>query len=83
MTPTDLAYRQAHIALCIARAQWWTAYANTPANLARVVHYGGATPEYQGAQLTRDELIDSAMNVANTHLRNAQEALDNLTNDPS
>lgn len=75
-SPVDLAYRQAHIALCIARANWWTAYATTPANLARIVTKGG----YSNAErLSKDELIDDAMATANNHLRNAQEALDNLT----
>lgn len=63
---------QARIALCIARSNWWTAYANTPANLARVVTDG------YGRQLTKDELIDHAMNIANNHLANAQEAFDKL-----
>lgn len=63
---------QAQISLSIARAAWWTAYANTPGNLARGTTYGGGTP------LTRDQLIDDAMNTAHNHLRNAQEALDKL-----
>lgn len=72
MNPAALAYRQAHIALCIARAQWWTAYANTPANLARRVQVGG----YGGSEyLCKSELVDDAMKTADTHLRNAQDPL--------
>ena len=75
MNPVELAHRQAHIALCIARAQWWTAFANTPANLARRVRVGGyGSAEY----LCKSELIDDAMKTADNHLHNAQEALDIL-----
>ncbi len=62
------------INLSIARANWWTAYANTPANLNRTVHKGG----YDGPLLTKDELIDNAMVTANTHLKNAQDSLEKL-----
>ena len=75
MNPVELAHRQAHIALCIARAQWWIAYANTPANLVRRVRVGSyGSNEY----LCKSELIGDAMNTADNHLRNAQEAIDNL-----
>lgn len=62
----------AQLSLSLARAAWWTAYANTPANLARGTTYGDGRP------LTRDELIDSAMTTANNHIANAQETLDAL-----
>lgn len=67
-------YLIASINLSLARAAWWTAYANTPANLARDVRDGG------GRRLTKDELIDNAMITANTHLHNAQVARDGLNN---
>lgn len=61
--------------LSLARAAWWTAYANTPANLARRVRVGGyGSTEY----LCQSELINDAMNTANTHLTRAQETLDLL-----
>jgi hypothetical protein len=62
------------INLSIARANWWTAYANTPANLNRIVHHGG----HDGPLFTKDELIDDAMRIANNHLSNAQEMLEKL-----
>lgn len=62
------------INLSIARANWWTVYANTPANLNRTVHHGG----HDGPLLTKDELINDAMITANTHLSNAQESLHEL-----
>lgn len=65
---------QAQIALHIARAAWWTAYANTPANLARKVYHG----TLNGTPFTRDELVDDAMRTANTHLSNAQACLESL-----
>lgn len=67
---------QARIALCIARAQWWTTYANTPANKNRHVTDGG------GRRYTEDEMIESAMQTANSHLTNAQEAFDKLNAAP-
>jgi hypothetical protein len=63
------------INLSIARANWWTAYANTPANLNRIVHHGG----HDSPLFTKDELINDAMSTANNHLRNAQEFLDKLS----
>lgn len=76
MNPVDLARRQAYIALCIARAQWWIAYSSTPANLARRVRVGGyGSSEY----LCKSELVDDAMKTADNHLRNAQEAIDALS----
>lgn len=72
MNPTFL---QSQIALSIARANWWVAYANTPANLARRVEVGTYR---SGEYLCKSELIDDAMKTANTHLTNAQEALDKL-----
>lgn len=74
MNPT---YLQAQIALSIARANWWTAYANTPANLARMVSRGGSHSD-KHPYLMAHELIDNAMTTADTHLRNAQESLDQL-----
>lgn len=68
----------AQLSLSLARAAWWTAYATTPANLARNVRYGGGYGEDAGDKLTPDELIDDAMNTANTHLTRAQETLDAL-----
>lgn len=73
MNPTFL---QAQIVLHIARANWWTVYANTPANLARMIKRGGACDHHP--YLMAHELIDDAMNTANTHLKNAQETLDQL-----
>jgi len=62
------------INLSIARANWWTAYANTPANLNRTVHKGCS----DGPMLTKDELIDHAMITANNYLTYAQECLEKL-----
>lgn len=62
------------INLSLARAAWWTAYANTPANLARQVHQG----THDGPLLGPDALIDSAMRTADNHLSNAQDMLDVL-----
>ena len=62
--------------LSLARAAWWTAYANTPANLARMVQRGGADENYP--YLMAHELVDNAMITANTHLTRAQEALEQL-----
>ncbi len=64
----------ASINLSIARAAWWTAHARTSANLSRTVHHGG----HDGALLTADELVNSAMDIADTHLTRAQEALEQL-----
>lgn len=51
------------------------AYANSPANLARRVTVGSyGSDQY----LCKSELIDNAMNAANTHLTHAQQALDTL-----
>lgn len=66
---------QSQIALHIARAQWWTAYANTPANLERKV-WCGESPTKRF--LSRDDLIDHAMTTAHAHLDNAQKCLDSL-----
>ena len=66
MTP----FQQAQFNLCLARAAWWTAFANTPANLNRNVFHG------DGKALFSTELIDDAMVTANTHLTNAQAILD-------
>ena len=68
---------QAQIQLSFARAAYWTAFAHTPANLAREVYHGGTvtTPRHR---FTKDELIDDAMATASTHLIRAQEALDVL-----
>ena len=62
------------INLSIARANWWTDYANTPANLNRTVHKGYA----DGPILTKNELIDDAMSIANNHLTYAQDCLEKL-----
>ena len=65
-------YLTSSIALSLARAAWWTAYANTPANLGRIVSDG------HGRRFTPNDLIDDAMGCANTHLSRAQEMLDQL-----
>lgn len=70
---------QSQIALHIARAQWWTAYANSPANLARRVK---ASAFHSDECLCKSELIDDAMNIADAHLRNAQECVDALASLP-
>jgi hypothetical protein len=63
---------RAQFQLSLARAAYWTAFATTPANLARDVRQGGS----DGPRLTRDQLIDSAMQTAANHLSNAQQTLD-------
>lgn len=66
---------QLQINLSMVRANWWIAYANTPANLAREVRIGGyMSDDY----MSKSELIDDAMNTANTHIKNAQEMIDTL-----
>ncbi len=67
------AYQSAQIQLHLARAAWWTAYANSPANLARRVKVGLI---YSTEYLCKSQLIDEAMETANTHLSNAQKVLD-------
>lgn len=70
---------QSQIALHIARAQWWTAYANTPDNLARRVQVGGyGSTEF----LCHSELVNDAMATADRHLVLAQGCIDTLSSLP-
>lgn len=78
MTPLAIIL-QAQLSLHIARASWWQAHAHTPANLARTVYKGGSDGELLG----RDELIDRAMSIADSHLHNAQKTLEALNEELS
>ncbi len=71
-TPHHAAILQSQIALSIARANWWTAYAHTPANKGRIVTDG------IGRRHTPDDLIGDAMTTANNHLAGAQKCLEQL-----
>ena len=65
----------AQINLSIARSNWWIAYSNTSANKSRRVNAG----HYMSNEwLCESELINDAIQTANTHLSNAQEALEQL-----
>ncbi len=72
-------YLTSAIQVSLARAAWYQAYANSPANLARRVQVGGY---HSNEYLCKSELIDDAMNTANTHLTRAQELLDQLNVTP-
>ncbi len=68
------ANQSAQFQLSLARAAWWTAYANSPANLARRVQVGHVhSTEY----LCKSELIDDAMATADRHIAFAQSILEN------
>lgn len=69
MTPR-LSILNAQLQLHLARAQWWTVYANTPGNLGRIVTDGG------GMRYRECDLIADAMGIAETHLHNAQETIE-------
>lgn len=59
-------------AYCLAQANWWIAYANTPANKNRTVLLG-----FGGEKLSEDQLIDDAMNTAQNHLQKYWESCNN------
>ncbi len=78
-------YLTSAIAVSLARAAYWTAYAHTPANMARTVvnpYRIKSGPFESPMWLSKDALIDDAMNTANTHLTRAQELLDQLNVTP-
>lgn len=47
---------------CILQAQWWIAYATTNANMNREVYR-------VEKRLTKEELVDDAMQTAQNHIR--------------
>jgi len=59
-------------AYCLAQANWWMAYANTPANKKRTVFKG-----FSDRALSESELIDDAMNTSRNHLQNYWESCNN------
>ena len=65
------------IAISLHEAGFWTAYATSPENLAREVTSGH---DERGLLklLTREQLIDDAMQTARRHLDNAHKAADFL-----
>jgi hypothetical protein len=81
MNPTAQ-HIQNHINISLAYANWWINYANTPANLNRIVGQSTGEKDEKGnyiyTNFTKEELINDAMNTALNHIRNATESNDIL-----
>lgn len=71
MKQLELTVLKMRFDLHIARASYWSAYANTPANKARFISRGAI-------KLSENDLVDDAMQTSLNHLTLAQEIMEEV-----